>query len=68
MNRMRPEKLTDEPEKTVYLFRKVPGMDEQILDALHGLTPIREIRLLPEEILRLWDGRVPERPVCRMRW
>lgn len=36
VNRMRPEKLTDEQKKLFTYFVKVPGMDEQILDALHG--------------------------------
>jgi len=32
----RPEKLTEEQKKTFSYFSRVPGMDQQLLDALHG--------------------------------
>ena len=33
----RPEKLTDEQKNIFTYFAKVPGMDQQLLDALHGV-------------------------------
>ena len=53
---------------SVKKIRPVMAITYQALYSCMELTPIREIRLLPEAISRLWDGRVPERPVCRMRW
>lgn len=37
LNDTRPEKLTDEQKKLFTYFAKVPGMDQQILDALNGV-------------------------------
>ncbi|MBS6194518.1 MAG: hypothetical protein KH828_02910 [Clostridiales bacterium] len=37
MNNTRPERLTDQQKNVFSYFAKVPGMDEQILDAIHGV-------------------------------
>lgn len=37
LNATRPERLTDEQKRLFSYFSKVPGMDEQILDAIHGV-------------------------------
>lgn len=37
LNDTRPEKFTDEQKKLFTYFAKVPGMDQQILDALNGV-------------------------------
>lgn len=36
LNNTRPERLTPEQKQLFSYFAKVPGMDEQILDAIHG--------------------------------
>lgn len=36
LNNTRPERLTAEQKQLFSYFAKVPGMDEQILDAIHG--------------------------------
>lgn len=36
LNETRPEKLTEHQKNLFSYFAKVPGMDEQILDAIHG--------------------------------
>jgi DNA replication protein DnaC len=37
LNDIRPEKFTDEQQRMFTYFTKVPGMDQQILDALDGV-------------------------------
>ena len=37
LNNTRPEKLSDEQKRLFSYFAKVPGMDEQILDAIDGV-------------------------------
>ncbi len=37
LNDIRPEKLTDDQKKLFSYFTKVPGVDQQILDALNGV-------------------------------
>jgi len=34
---LRPDKLSDEHKKVFSYFAKIPGMDQQLLDALHGV-------------------------------
>lgn len=37
LNDTRPERLTEDQRKQFSYFAKVPGMDQQILDAMHGV-------------------------------
>ena len=59
LNDTRPEKLAEHQKNLFSYFAKVPGMDEQILDAIHGAFEYAGEKNLPPGNLhygKSWNG------------